>query len=178
MLNPLRNHQTFSKVVATFYIYPKQCLRVLFSHLCRHLLLFIFLILAILIGVKEYFIMIFMCVSLMTDTEHLFTCLLAIYICLCTNVSSDPLPIFELSVMREWQPTPVFLPGESLRHRSLAGYSPWGHKDLDMTEATQHAHMSFYYCVRRVSYVFFIRYGLQIFCLFCAVSFHVFGSVI
>ena len=135
MLNPLRNHQTFSKVVATFYIYPKQCLRVLFSHLCRHLLLFIFLILAIPICVKEYFVMIFMCVSLMTnDTEHLFTCLLAIYICLCTNVSSDPLPIFELSVMREWQPTPVFLPGESLRHRSLAGYSPWGHKDSDTTE--------------------------------------------
>lgn len=80
MLNPLRNHQTFSKVVATFYIYPKQCLRVLFSHLFRHLLLFIFLILAIPVGVKEYFIMIFICVSLMTnDTEHLFTCLLVIF---------------------------------------------------------------------------------------------------
>ena len=31
-------------------------------------------------------------------------------------------------------PTPVFLPGESHRQRSLAGYSPWGHKELDMTE--------------------------------------------
>ena len=29
---------------------------------------------------------------------------------------------------REWQPTPVFLPGESHGHRSLAGCSPWGHK--------------------------------------------------
>ena len=29
---------------------------------------------------------------------------------------------------REWQPTPVFLPGESQGHRSLAGCSPWGHK--------------------------------------------------
>ena len=27
---------------------------------------------------------------------------------------------------RKWQPTPAFLPGESHRERSLAGYSPWG----------------------------------------------------
>jgi len=29
---------------------------------------------------------------------------------------------------RKWQPTPVFLPGESHGQRSLAGYSPWGRK--------------------------------------------------
>ena len=29
---------------------------------------------------------------------------------------------------RKWQPTPVFLPGESHGRRSLAGYSPWGLK--------------------------------------------------
>ena len=29
---------------------------------------------------------------------------------------------------REWQPTPVFLPGTSHGQRSLVGYSPWGHK--------------------------------------------------
>ena len=29
---------------------------------------------------------------------------------------------------RKWQPTPVFLPEESHGQRSLAGYSPWGHK--------------------------------------------------
>ena len=28
-----------------------------------------------------------------------------------------------------WQPTPVFLPGKSHGQRSLAGYSPWVHKD-------------------------------------------------
>ena len=39
---------------------------------------------------------------------------------------------------RAWQPTAVFLPGESHRQRSLAGYSPWGHKELDMTEHAQH----------------------------------------
>ena len=30
--------------------------------------------------------------------------------------------------------TPVFLPGEFHGQRSLAGYSPWGHKELDVTE--------------------------------------------
>ena len=35
---------------------------------------------------------------------------------------------------RKWQPTPVFLPGKSHGQRSLAGYSPWGHKESEMTE--------------------------------------------
>ena len=35
---------------------------------------------------------------------------------------------------RAWQPTPVFLAGESHGRRSLAGYSPWGHKESDTTE--------------------------------------------
>ena len=35
---------------------------------------------------------------------------------------------------RKWQPTPVFLSGKSLRQRSLAGYSPWGRKELDVTK--------------------------------------------
>ena len=33
-----------------------------------------------------------------------------------------------------WLPTPIFLPGEFHEQRSLAGYSPWGCKDLDTTE--------------------------------------------
>ena len=33
---------------------------------------------------------------------------------------------------------PVFLPGESHGQRSLAGYGPWGFKELDMTEATEY----------------------------------------
>ena len=37
---------------------------------------------------------------------------------------------------RKWQPSPVFLPGEPHRQRNLAGYSPWGSKELDMTEHT------------------------------------------
>ena len=35
---------------------------------------------------------------------------------------------------RKWQPTPVFLPGESHGQRSLAGYSPWGCKESDMSK--------------------------------------------
>ena len=41
---------------------------------------------------------------------------------------------------RAWQPTRVFLSGESHGERSLAGYSPWGHKESDMTKATERAH--------------------------------------
>ena len=35
---------------------------------------------------------------------------------------------------RKWQPTPVFLPGESHGQRCLVGYSPWGRKESEMTE--------------------------------------------
>ena len=35
---------------------------------------------------------------------------------------------------RKWHPTPVFLPGKSHGQRSLAGCSPWGHKEPDMTD--------------------------------------------
>ena len=35
---------------------------------------------------------------------------------------------------REWLPTAAFLPGEFHGQRGLAGYSPWGHRESDMTE--------------------------------------------
>ena len=41
---------------------------------------------------------------------------------------------------RAWQPTPVFLPGESHGQRSLAGHSPRGHRGSDMSEVTEHTH--------------------------------------
>ena len=49
---------------------------------------------------------------------------------------------------RAWQPAPVFLPGESHGQRSLANYSPQGHKELDMTEVTWHRtaqHIAFHW---------------------------------
>ena len=38
---------------------------------------------------------------------------------------------------RKWQPTPVFLPGESQGQGSLVGCHLWGHTESDMTEVTQ-----------------------------------------
>ena len=42
---------------------------------------------------------------------------------------------------RAWQPTPVFLPGQSHGQRSLEGPSPRGHKESDPTGATEPACM-------------------------------------
>ena len=40
---------------------------------------------------------------------------------------------------RKWQPTPVFLPGESHGQRSLAGRGPRGLRESDTTDVTKHA---------------------------------------
>ena len=45
---------------------------------------------------------------------------------------------WEIPWRREWQPTPVFLPGESHEQRSLVSYSPWGRSELDMTDRLTH----------------------------------------
>ena len=37
---------------------------------------------------------------------------------------------------RKWQPTPVFLPGESQGWGSLVGHHLWGRTESDTTEAT------------------------------------------
>ena len=42
---------------------------------------------------------------------------------------------------RQWNPTPVLLPGKSHGRRSLVGCSPWGHEELDMTKQL-HFHFS------------------------------------
>ena len=42
----------------------------------------------------------------------------------------------EDALEKEMATTPVFLPGEFHGQRSLAGYSPWGRKELDPTEHT------------------------------------------
>ena len=48
---------------------------------------------------------------------------------------------------RKQQPTPVFLPGKSHTQRSLAGYSPWHHRESDTTKQktlnTLHPAMTF-----------------------------------
>ena len=61
--------------------------------------------------------------------------------------TTDEDPSYELVVSnaikrrRQWQPTPVLLPGESHEQRSLVGCSPWGSKELDTTERL-HFHFS------------------------------------
>ena len=39
----------------------------------------------------------------------------------------------------KWQPSPIFLPGESHGQRNLAGHDPCGRRELDTTEVTEHA---------------------------------------
>ena len=51
----------------------------------------------------------------------------------CRRHGLDPW-VGKIPWRRKWQPAPVFLPGKSHGQRSLGGYSPWGHKESDMTE--------------------------------------------
>ena len=53
--------------------------------------------------------------------------------CQCGRCGFDPW-VRTIPWRRKWQPTPVFLPGESHGQRSLEGYNPQSHKDSDMTE--------------------------------------------
>ena len=71
------------------------------------------------------------------------------------------------------QPTPIFLPGEFHRQRSLAGYSPWGHRESDTTEwltlfLFQEDHSSHW--VDGFYFWFFVC-----FVLFCFHSINIFG---
>ena len=44
---------------------------------------------------------------------------------------------------RKWQPTPVFLPGKFHGQKSLAGCSPWDHKESDIAgQLSMHMHTS------------------------------------
>ena len=56
----------------------------------------------------------------------------------CKSCGFDPW-VKKMPWRRAWQPTPVSLPGEFQGQRSLAGYSPWGLKESDTTEANQRA---------------------------------------
>ena len=55
--------------------------------------------------------------------------------CQCRRCGFNPL-VRKMPWRRAWQPTPVFLPGESNEQRSLVGYSPLGQKESDTTKVT------------------------------------------
>ena len=58
-------------------------------------------------------------------------------ICLqCGRPGFDPW-VGKILWRRKGQSTPVLLPGKFHGWRSLVGYSPWGHKELDTTERLQ-----------------------------------------
>ena len=52
----------------------------------------------------------------------------------CSAGDQGSIPGSERFSRREWQSTPVFLPGQFHGQRSLAGHSLWGHKESDMTK--------------------------------------------
>ena len=53
-----------------------------------------------------------------------------LFLCFVPSISSFQMPPLRV----RWQPTPVFLPGESHGWWSLVGYSPRGRNELDMTK--------------------------------------------
>ena len=53
--------------------------------------------------------------------------------CQCRRCRFSP-SVGQMPWRREWQPTPLFLPGKSHEQRGLAGYSPWGPKESDTTK--------------------------------------------
>ena len=70
---------------------------------------------------------------------------------------------------REWLSIPVFLPGVFHGQRSLVGYSPWGHKELDTTEVTEHTHLYYISSWRQVAAIasspnhkFFARLSIEV----------------
>ena len=64
--------------------------------------------------------------------------------CRCKRHGFDPW-VRKIPCRRAWQPTPLFLPGESHGWRSLIDCSPWCCKESDTTEVTLHTRMHILY---------------------------------
>ena len=67
-------------------------------------------------------------------TQYICSALIPHVLCSLSELNSDLGHTHAFGWSRKWQPTLVFLPGEFHGQRSLAGYSPWGCKESDMTK--------------------------------------------
>ena len=67
---------------------------------------------------------------------------------LCEAIHSTETLVGKIHWRRKWQPIPVFLPGKFHGQRSLAGNSPWGHRESDTPERL-HRHTQCAYPVWR-----------------------------
>ena len=92
IFNFIRNGQTVLQSGCTIVLSPQDCMRIPVAlHPSQHLLLIVFLITAVLTGVRCHLIVVLICVSLMVCfVEHPFLCLLAICMsplekCLCRS---------------------------------------------------------------------------------------------
>ena len=106
-------------------------------------------------GVRWYLIVVLMCISLIITIFILnrnYSSTIYYKYCLFSFVGSwfpSWLYMFEFILssqfcsigLLKWQPTPVLVPGKSYG-KTLVGYSPWGHKELDTTEQL---HFTSYY---------------------------------
>ena len=55
------------------------------------------------------------------------------FACQCRRHGFNPW-VGKIPWRKEWEPSPVLLSGEFHGQRSLAGYSPWDHKESDTTQ--------------------------------------------
>ena len=61
--------------------------------------------------------------------------------CQCRRWEFNPW-VRKIPWRRKWLLTPVFLPQESCGQRCLAGYSPYGCKESELTKVTEHARIT------------------------------------
>ena len=81
------------------------------------------------------------------------------------------LPTMRETGFNPWvRPTQLFLPGEFHGQRSLAGYSPWGRKDSDVTEQLTHTHFTNRICVRMLPYKLYVDCHFESLKVYCKVS--------
>ena len=66
-------------------------------------------------------------------------------------------PFYIADWRSKWQPTPVFLPGESqarIPEKPSGLLCPWGHKESDMTEQLTHTHSRYFKCFHSYQNIF------------------------